>query len=54
MNDTAIGGNRFKTAVVQRDACEIVLIPNERPQRKTKAYEGRKQLAKLAGGMLRH
>jgi hypothetical protein len=54
MSDTAAAGNHFKTAVVQRDVCEIDLIPDERPQRKTKTYEGRKQLAKLEGGTLRH
>jgi hypothetical protein len=54
MNGTAVGGSHFETALVQRDVCEIDLIPDERPQRKTKACEGLKQLGKLEGAKLRH
>lgn len=34
VNETASGGNHFKTAVVQRDVCEIDLIPDESLRRK--------------------
>jgi hypothetical protein len=48
-----LNGNQFKMAVMQPDVCEIDLISDEIPQRKTKAYEGRKQLHELEGGKLR-
>jgi hypothetical protein len=34
VNETTAEGNHFKTAVVQRDVCEIDLIPDEILRRK--------------------